>query len=274
VRGSHIPTRPGRPETLRPGHCFGEAALAASLPRVEAATAKTSCVVLVLLREHLAHGRFRIAPRLHRELVTATVRRLLLPMRPFCLFSMATLRAIACAAASETTARGPDRPRGAHPAAHKERAAPPCGRSALFSLRELGAAERAYAAGEGGDELFILAEGVRRPLATPPFRRGPPAGRPQPLALRSGQPLPLGSGQRPISGRVGLLPRTHSPLRWLRAARAGRARDTDGGVQALPCRTGGAAAHHLHASARRRLRRRRRPLVRRLRAAHGGDAGP
>jgi CRP-like cAMP-binding protein len=46
--------RPGQPVTLGAGCCFGEAALVASLPRLEAATAKTSCVVLVQPREQAA----------------------------------------------------------------------------------------------------------------------------------------------------------------------------------------------------------------------------
>ena len=36
------------------GRCFGEAALVAPLPRLEAAAAKTSCVVLVQPRAHAA----------------------------------------------------------------------------------------------------------------------------------------------------------------------------------------------------------------------------
>ena len=136
--------RPGQPLTLGAGRCFGEAALVAPLPRLEAAAAKTSCVVLVqprahatrpllvltaplalavaahpvarrpcshtplpraasrrsllgqvLLREHLAERRFRIAPALQRELVCACAHRQLLPMRAFSLFGMATLRAVA-----------------------------------------------------------------------------------------------------------------------------------------------------------------------------------
>ena len=49
----------------------------------------------VLLREHLAERRFRIAPALQRELVCACAHRQLLPMRAFSLFGMATLRAVA-----------------------------------------------------------------------------------------------------------------------------------------------------------------------------------